>query len=89
MECGDVLSEDDYKEVTGTDKPPGGDTYSFLGSVQEEDLPPDVPVQTIDSTHLLIGQTPPVNQESVKIYELPDPTRKSKEITVESLYSRC
>ena len=86
MECGAVLSEDDYKEVTGTDKPPGGDTYSFLGSVQEEDLPPDVPVQTIDSSHLLIGQTPP---ESVKIYELPDPTRKSKETTVESLYFRC
>ena len=72
-----MFSEEDIRDITGDPGPLQSDTsYSMLGTVEEAELPPEIPVQTLESTQLLIGgieeKEDPVKSSS--IYETPDPS---------------
>ena len=78
-ECSGVFTENEIKELAEGEDPSVAQelSYSLLGSVKESEIPPDIPVKTVESTQLLLGEIPsPVGplaqQTSVDIYETPE-----------------
>ena len=78
-EIGDILPDiNEAPIVTNTDTPPPIEplsTYALLGSVSQDEIPPDIPVKTAESTQFIVGDTTSTpSDESLMntIYELPD-----------------
>ena len=71
-ECGDILPEINEDDTT-TPATEVQASYSTLGEVTESDLPPDIPVKTIETMQFIVGDIPTQEGGSLKdIYETPD-----------------
>ncbi len=81
-----MFTENEIKDLAEGESPSVAQelSYSLLGSVKEDEIPPDIPLKTVESTQLLIGDVPPADgpahQKSLDIYETPE-CESSSEVT--------